>query len=84
MKFINLYKKNIIKSLENISEDKIISVIKLLADICSVEWNDGALSAPNFQANLEKSKKYFLCSGGHFKNRLEQLVRDVRSDVMNS
>ena len=62
----------------------IISVIKLLADICSVEWNDGALSAPNFQANLEKSKKYSLCSGGHFKNRLEQLVRDVRSDVMNS
>jgi D-sedoheptulose 7-phosphate isomerase len=33
MKFINLYKKNIIKSLENISEDKIISVIKLLKKI---------------------------------------------------
>ena len=62
----------------------IIDVIKLLANMCDVEWDEGALIAPSFQANIEKSKKYMLHSENSFKDRLKQLVLDVRNDIINS
>ena len=60
----------------------IVDAVKLLAEICGVPWNNSLLSAPYFQANLEKSKKYMLHQGEYFLDRLEQLVADVRSDLV--
>ena len=62
----------------------IIVAIKLLADICGVKWdNDSPTSAPNFQANLEKSKKYMIHQKINFRTRLEELAQDVYNDIVN-
>ena len=61
----------------------IVVAIKLLADICGVKWGGCSLSAPNFQANLAKSKKYMLYQKIDFRVRLEELVQDVRNDIVS-
>jgi len=81
---LNFFPKNETINIGYSNIFNIIDSIKLLADICNVSWNCNSLVAPYFQADLKKSKKYGLSQEDCYKDRLEQLVLNVHSDMANN
>jgi nucleoside-diphosphate-sugar epimerase len=60
----------------------IVTAVELISKIIGSYWDSGFIKAPNFQMNLEKSKKYMLYNNMTFKTRLQSFIKDIKKDLI--